>query len=189
MFCTFGGRDRSGGLRGRTRAPAALGVLQAREPVARCVGLQGCLRGPGVPPPPAEPRPFPGSRCLSPRPARGPPPDFGAGEFAADLLQEERAGASLHSRPLPGESCSLAELTQISRAVPLWGGFDTTVEPGQRRSRARQRVAKGAVPRRDPGGHWPAPAELAGSRVAARLGTRWSPWKVGLLLFTVCSKH
>lgn len=75
MFCTFGGRDRSGGLRGRTRAPAALGVLQAREPVARCVGLQGCLRGPGVPPPPAEPRPFPGSRCLSPRPARGPPPE------------------------------------------------------------------------------------------------------------------
>jgi len=121
--------------------------------------------------------------------ARGPPPDFGAGEFAADLLQEERAGASLHSRPLPGESCSLAELTQISRAVPLWGGFDTTVEPGQRRSRARQRVAKGAVSRGDPGGHWPAPAELAGSRVAARLGTRWSPWKVGLPLFTVCSKH
>ena len=37
------------------------------------MGLQGCLRGPGVPPPPAEPRPFPGSRCLSPRPARGPP--------------------------------------------------------------------------------------------------------------------
>lgn len=102
--------------------------------------------------------------------ARGPPPDFGAGEFAADLLQEERAGASLHSRPLPGESCSLAELTQISRAFPLWGGFDTTVEPGQRRSRGRQRVAKGPLPRRDPGGHWPAPAELAGSLSGCAFG-------------------
>lgn len=30
---------------------------------------------------------------------------------------------------------------------------------------------------------------LQEARVAARLGTRWSPWKVGLLLFTVCSKH
>lgn len=102
--------------------------------------------------------------------ARGPLPDFGAGEFAADLLQEKRAGASLHSRPLPGESCSLAELTQISRAVPLWGGFDTTVEPGQRRSRGRQRVAKGPLPRRDPGGHWPAPAELAGSLSGCAFG-------------------
>lgn len=73
MFCTFGGRDRSGGRRGEAGTPAALGVLQAREAVARCVGLQGGLRGPGVPPPPAEPRPFPGSRRLSPRPARGPP--------------------------------------------------------------------------------------------------------------------
>ena len=101
--------------------------------------------------------------------ARGPPPDFGAGEFA-DLLQEKRPGASLHSSPLPGESCSLAELTQIARTVPLWGGFDTTVEPGQRRSRARQRVAKRPLPLRDPGGHWPAPAELAGSRSGCAFG-------------------
>lgn len=68
MFCTFGGRDRSGGRR-KNRGARGSRVLQAREPVARCVGLQGCLRGPGVPPPPAEPRLF--SRQPLPLPASG----------------------------------------------------------------------------------------------------------------------
>ena len=103
------------------------------------------------------PRPAPwGSAAPAPArlgAARGPPTDFGAGEFAANLLQEERAGAALHSGLLqfsPGESCSLAELTQASRAVAVSGGFDITVEPGQRRSRARQRVAKGPLSRLRP---------------------------------------
>lgn len=115
--------------------------------------------------------------------ARGPPPDFDAGEFAANLLQPERSGppcTPVFSHPLR-ENRSLAELIQVSRVVPLSGGFDITVEQGQRRSRARQRVAKGPLPRGDPGGHWAVPTEFAGAGGAARVGTRRSPWKVGLL--------
>lgn len=61
--------------------------LASRSPA---VGLQGCLRGPGVPPPLAEPRPFLGSLGLSRRPAWGPPPEQlaepGAKRVRSELL-------------------------------------------------------------------------------------------------------
>lgn len=133
------------------------------------------------------PRPAGGSALAPARAgaARGPLPDF-AGEFAADLLQEVELGLSA-LQTSPGEL--FLELTQISRAVPLWGGFDTTVEPGQRRSRGRQRVAKGLYLAGDLEVTGQRSAELAGSLSGCAFGDPRSPWKVGLLLFTVCFKH
>lgn len=110
----------------------------------------------------------------------GPLPDFGAGEFAADLLQEKRAGASLHSRPLPGESCSLAELTQISERSP--SGVASILLSSQVRGEAGagrgwQRGLYLAETLEVTGQH---PAELAGSLVAARLGTAGHPGRLKL---------
>lgn len=78
------------------------------------------------------------------------------------ICSKRRELAAPGSCPLgspPRAGGSLAEPTQASRAVPLRGGFDTKVELDQR-SRARRSEAKRQLPRRDPGGHWPAPLTL-----------------------------
>lgn len=97
--------------------------------------------------------------------------------------RELAAPGSCLLRSPPQAGRSLAEPTQASRAGPLWGGFDTTVELGQRRSRARCRMATGQLPT-------PRPCRSLASLPAFAAGEPGADGHLAgrLPLFTVCSK-